>query len=109
MRRYPTGETSAAPLKPEQPQARFAATSGFGTAAVRRWSVRSAKLWTSEEEDLLRRRAAEGASLEAVAAELGRTVVAVSGRATRLRVTLRTGRGLRTPHRRDRTDDAVST
>ncbi len=71
--------------------------------------MRSVKPWTSEEEDLLRRRAAEGVSLEAVAAELGRTEVSVSGRATRLRVTLRTGRGLRRRPGRDRADSAVST
>jgi hypothetical protein len=71
--------------------------------------MRSMKLWTPAEEDLLRRRAAEGVSLEAVAAELGRTKVSVSGRATRLWVTLRTGRGLRKRPGRDRADNAVST
>jgi hypothetical protein len=56
-----------------------------------------------------RRRAAEGVSLEAVAAELGRIDVLVSGRATRLRVTLRTVRGRRSRSGRDRADNATST
>ncbi len=44
--------------------------------------------WNAEEDGLVTSRAAQGATIEDVAAELGRSVVAVSGRATLLGVTL---------------------
>ncbi len=50
--------------------------------------MKTAKLWTSEEDDILRRDVLEGKSLQAIASKIGRTQSAIRTRAYVLRLIL---------------------
>jgi hypothetical protein len=60
------------------------------------------KPWTSEEDATLRQLAAEGAAPSLIAAQLGRTMVAISGRSAKLVLSLHQTSPARAAERRDK-------
>jgi hypothetical protein len=60
------------------------------------------KPWTSEDDATLRQLAAEGAAPSLIAAQLGRTMVAISGRSNKLGLVLHQNSPARAAERRDR-------
>jgi hypothetical protein len=64
--------------------------------------LNAGKPWTSKDDAALRQLAAEGAELSLIAAQLGRTMVAISGRSARLGLSLRQNSPARAAERRDK-------